>query len=595
MRIIRTLLMVMGALATLAVAVVVVAVLFFSARTPTVPEKTVLTLNLNRGVDEYGGGGLTPWRGFGRQRLTLWETVAVLERAARDERVVGFVARVGAGGLGFARIQELRDAVEAFRQSGKPAYAFAESFGDFGPGNGAFYLAAAFEKIYLQPSGGVGLTGLLAESYFLKGAMEKLNVQPRIEQRAEYKGIRDSFTEEGFTAPQREAMNRILESLTGQLTAGIAADRGLSHAAVHDLMQQGPLSAQEALDGNLVDGLRYRDEVDDLVRETMGEDATFLSLAGYHRRIEENGDDPVTVALVYGVGEIHRGRSRHRSFGGAHSTGSETVAGALRRASDDEDVRAIIFRIDSAGGSYVASDTIRREVERARGRGKPVIVSMGNVAGSGGYFVAAPADRIVAQPGTLTGSIGVAAGKVVSRGFWDKLGVSWDHAAGNSNATFWSSVQDFTPAQTERLDHRLDGIYDDLVAKVAEGRKLSLEQVRAAAKGRVWTGADARERGLVDELGGYAATLRAVREAAGIAPEEAIRLRRFPRRKSTLRLLVEELTLDGGAGVTTPLAAAHAGAGAGAEGLRAVAEWARSAGLTGRRGLLEMALPYRLR
>lgn len=592
MRIIRIILMVIGAVATLAAAGVVAAVIFFSTRTPPVPEKTVLTLDLDRSVPEIGSGGLTPWSGLGKARPALWETVAAIERAAGDERVVGLVARVGASDMGLARTQELRDAVQAFRGSGKPAYAFAESFGDFGPGNAAFYLAAAFEKIYLQPSGDVGLTGLLAQSYFLKGTLEKLDVQFRMSQREEYKGVRDRFTDSGFTAAQKEAVTRILESLTEQLTAGIAEGRGLSRDEVRTLMQQAPFPAGKALEARLVDGLLYRDEVDELVRETLGADIAFLSLSRYRDRLEAGDGDTATVALIYGLGQVHRGSSRHRAFTGRDSMGSDSIARAFRRAADDDDVKAIIFRVDSPGGSYVASDVIRREVMRARRQGKPVIVSMGDVAGSGGYFVAAPADRIVAQPATLTGSIGVAGGKMVTRGLWEKLGVSWDRVAGNTNATFWSAIEDYDPVQRARLEGLLDTVYDDFLSKVAEGRNLTREQVSAAAKGRVWTGADARERGLVDDLGGYAATLAAVRQIAGIAPDAAIRLRPFPRRKSTLRLLAEQLTGegDGEIAIVTPDLPGEV-----LEGFGPLRAWARSAGLAGRQGLLEMALPRGLR
>ena len=592
MRFIRMVLMVIGAVATLAAAGVVAALVFFSMYTPSIPEKTVLTLNLDRNVVEYGSGKLTPWSAFGKAGPELWEIVAAIERAAEDDRVVGLAARVGSSGMGLARIQELRDAVRTFRRSGKPAYAFAESFGEFGPGNGAFYLAAAFEKIYLQPSGDVGLTGLLAQSYFLKGTLEKLDVKYSLEQRKEYKGIKEMFTEDGYTAAQREALTRILESLTEQLTAGISKGRGLSRATVGDLMLRAPFSAQEALEAKLVDGLHYRDEVDGLIREKLGPDVAFLPLSRYRRRLEEKDGDSATVALIYGLGQVHRGSSRYRTLTGENSMGSDSIARAFRRAANDDDVRAIIFRVDSPGGSYVASDVIWREVRQARKRGKPVIVSMGNVAGSGGYFIAAPADRIVAQPATLTGSIGVAAGKVVTRGLWDKLGVSWDQVAGNTNATFWSTLQDYDPNQRKRLERLLDVVYDDFVSKVAQGRKLPREEVMAVAKGRVWTGADAREHGLVDELGGYAATLRAVREAAGIEPDTAIRLRLFPRRKSTLRLLAEGLTGygDGEIGLPAPDLLSEA---VGRFGR--LANRAHSREFDAHRSLLEMRLPARLR
>ncbi len=592
MRIIRIALMVIGAAATLTAGGVVAALLFFYTGTPPIPEKTVLTLDLERNLPEYGSGGLGALTGLGRERPTLWETVAAIERAAGDERVVGLVAQVGASDMGLARTQELRDAVRAFRRSGKPAYAFAESFGDFGPGNAAFYLAAAFEKVYLQPTGDVGLTGLMVQGYFLRETLEKLDVQFRVEQREEYKGIKDRFTESGFTAAQREALKRILESLTEQLTVGISKGRGLSRAAVRELMQQGPFSAGEALEAGLVDGLRYRDELDAIIRERLGPDLAFLSLPHYGRRLEDRGDDPATLALIHGLGQIHRGSSRFPALAGRDTMGSGSIARAFRRAADDHEVKAIIFRIDSPGGSYVASDVIRREVLRARRRGKPVIVSMGDIAGSGGYFVAVPANRILAQPATLTGSIGVAAGKIVTEGLWDKLGVSWDQVAGNTNATFWSALQDYDPAQRARLERRLDTVYDDFVAKVAEGRSLSREQVLAAAKGRVWTGADAKERGLVDELGGYAATLAAAREIAGIPPDAAIRLRPFPRRKSALRLVAEQLTGDGDGEIAIPTPDLLSQA---IEGSGPLAAWARSTGLAEPPGLLEMTLPGGLR
>ncbi len=592
MRIIRTVLMVIGALTTVAAAGVAAALIFFSMHTPGIPEKTVLTLDLDRNVVEYGSGKLTPWSAFRKAGPELWEIVAAIERAAEDDRVVGLAARVGSSGMGLARIQELRDAVRTFRQSGKPTYAFAESFGEFGPGNGAFYLAAAFEKIYLQPSGDVGLTGLLAQSYFLKGTLEKLDVKYALEQREEYKGIKELFTENGYTAAQIEALTRILESLTEQLTAGISRGRGLSRATVGDLMLQAPFSAREALEAKLVDGLHYRDEVDGLIRGKLGPDVAFLPLSRYRQRLEDRGGDSATVALIYGLGQIHRGRSRYRTLTGENSMGSDSIARAFRRAVDDDDVRAIIFRVDSPGGSYVASDVIWREVRQARKKGKPVIVSMGNVAGSGGYFVAAPADRIVAQPATLTGSIGVAAGKMVTRGLWDKLGVSWDQVTGNANATFWSTLQDYDPNQRKRLERLLDVVYDDFMSKVAQGRKLSREQVMAIARGRVWTGADAREHGLVDELGGYAATLRAARDAAGVAPEAAIRLRLFPRRRSVMWRLAEDLAGSGEteAGIPVPYMLSEA-----LERFGPLAGRLRSTGFAGRPGMLEMVLPGRIR
>ena len=589
MRIVRSFLMVVGAGAVLAAAGLAAAVWFFSARDLPVPERTVLVLELHGQIVEYAPPDFTRLLRRRTPGARLWRVVETLHRAKEDPRVLGLLVRIGASGTGWAQVQELRDAVLAFRQSGKPAVAFAESFGEFGPGNDAFYLAAAFDEIYLQPSGNVGLTGLLAQRYFVKGALEKLGVEPRLDEREEYKGIKGVLSERGFTPPQREALVRVLRSLSEQVTAGVAEGRGLSRADVRGLMERAPLSAGEALSAGLVDGLRYGDEVRRMMKQRLGADAEFLPLFRYGRRLEPEGEPDATVALIYGVGQVRGGRNRYDPLGGGVSMGSDSVVRAFRRAVEDHEVRAIVFRIDSPGGSYVASDAIRREVARAGRRRKPVIVSMGNVAGSGGYFVAAPADRIVAQPGTLTGSIGVAAGKVVVRGLWEKLGVSWDQVAVNPNATFWSALHDYEPDQWKRLERLLDVVYDDFVAKVAEGRKLPEEDVRRAAKGRVWTGADARERGLVDELGGYAAALRAVREALGLPQDSVLRLRVLPPRKSAVRLLVEELAGDWDADAPVPAAPVWS------EALTRLAGWARQTGLTGRPGVLEMELPSRLR
>jgi protease-4 len=251
------------------------------------------------------------------------------------------------------------------------------------------------------------------------------------------------------------------------------------------------------------------------------------------------------VALVYGVGAVSRGRSEFNPLFGGTTFGSDSVAAAFRNAAEDPRVKAIVFRVDSPGGSYVASDTVRREVQRAREKGKPVVVSMGNLAASGGYFVSMDADRIVAQPGTLTGSIGVYAGKFVTTGLWDKLGINWDTVAFGKNATLFSTDQEFSPEQRSKLEAELDRIYEDFTTRAAAARKLPLEKLRAAARGRVWTGADAKELGLVDELGGFSTALRLARDLAEISPEAHVRVQVFPRPKRAVEALIAALGQDG--------------------------------------------------
>ncbi len=502
-----------------------------------VPARTVLEVDLERPLAEYMPrdplAGLLQSR-----RILLRDVLDALERARDDDRVVGLVARIGPAPLGLAQLQELRDAVTAFRAGGKRAVAFGEAFGEFGPGNGAYYLATAFGEIYLQPSGDVGVTGLLAETPFVRGTLDKLGVVPRFGARGEYKTAVNTFTERGFTAAHREAATRLIDSQFGQIVRGIAGARGLSEDEVRAIVDRAPLSAEEALAAKLVDGLRYRDEV--LAGLEDGEaKPERLPLLRY---LDRAGAPPVagdTVALIHGVGAVQRGRSGVDPLSGNVGMGSDTVTAAFRDAVEADRVRAILFRIDSPGGSYIASDTIWREVSRAREAGKPVVVSMGNVAASGGYFVALPADKIVAQPGTITGSIGVFAGKMLTAGLWEKLGVTFDDVRIGAHATMWTGLHDYTPGERARFEAALDRIYADFTGKVAAGRSLPTARVLEIAQGRVWTGEDARAHGLVDALGGYPEALRLVRESLGLAADAPVHLEPFPAPRGLLGGLLE--------------------------------------------------------
>jgi protease-4 len=509
-----------------------------------VPERTILEVNLERPLIEA-----VPADPFAQvllaQTMSLRDMIEALQQAAQDDRVKALVARVGQAGIPLAQIQELRDAILAFRRTGKPAIAYAETFGEFGPGNGAYYLATAFSPIYLHPSGDVGLTGLIAETPFLRGTLAKLGLTPRLDHREEYKTAMNLFSERQYTKAHREATVQVMESQFGQIVQGIAQVRGLAEGEVYDVIDRGPLPAQEAVQAKLVDGLLYRDAVYADLNEKVGTGTTVLPLVTYLARAGRPHTQGPTIALIYGVGGIHRGKSRYDPLFQAPSMGSDTVTAAFRAAIEARDVKAILFRVDSPGGSYVASDAIWRETVRARQAGKPVIVSMGGVAASGGYFVAMAADKIVAQPGTLTGSIGVISGKMLTADFWDKVGVSWDNVQSSANATFWSNLQDYTPDQWDRLQNWLDRIYDDFTTKVGEGRGLPKAKVLEVAQGRVWTGEDAKALGLVDELGGFPVALRLAREAAGIPSEAGVHLQVFPPPKTLVRIFMERLMGEG--------------------------------------------------
>ena len=476
------------------------------------------------------------------RRTRLPDLLDGLKRAASDDRVRALVVKVGGSRIGLAKVQELRDAVLDFRQSGKLAVAWSESFGDFVRGNVPYFLATGFDRVYLQPSGTLGLTGVAVEQVFLHGALERLGIGFQSAKRHEYKSAADQLTETGFTAPAREAAARLAESLTEQLAAAIAAGRGMTVSGARELLARGPFLAAQAESEGLVDGLLYRDQVYEQVRKEAGADTTLLYLQRY-RRTHSLGDLPKRlgsgvreltpgqperfVAMIYAHGAIRSGRSGRGGPGGG-GMGSDTVAAALRAAAADEGARAVVLRVNSPGGSATASDVIWREVVRVRAAGKPVVVSMGEVAASGGYFISAPADVIVAQPATITGSIGVILGKPVLHGLFDRVGISTDSVTdGAENATMFSSSRPFSDADWSRIDEWLDAIYADFTEKVASGRRMDIGRVHELARGRVWTGADAVAVGLADQTGGMREAIAIARLRAGL-PDDAP-VRSYPR------------------------------------------------------------------
>jgi len=468
------------------------------------------------------------------RKTRLQDILDGLDRAKNDDRVRAVVAKVGSN-LGLARSQEIRDAVLDFRTSGKPAIAWAETFGEFTQGNLPYYLATAFDKIYLQPSGAAGLTGVQVEQFFLHDALAKAGIAYQSAKRYEYKSAADPFTERGFTGPAREATERLTESVTEQLAQAIAKQRDMTSQQARALLNDGPFLAEQAREAGLVDALGYRDEVYADVRRQAGKDAMLLYIGRYNRlhqlahkaRTLPRAQKERFVALVHASGPIKGGRSGRGPFGGDGPMGSDTISAALRAAAEDDRVRAVVLRVNSPGGSYTASDTIWREVVRTRAGGTPVVVSMSNVAASGGYFISMAADAIVAEPGTLTGSIGVILGKPVFEQLLDRAGVTIDTAGDGSMARMFAPTHPFSEDEWERINSWLDAIYQDFTGKVAQGRSMTKERVHELARGRVWTGADAKDNGLVDELGGLQTAVEIARKRGGL-PADAP-LRGYPR------------------------------------------------------------------
>lgn len=461
-----------------------------------------------------------------RRRTSLRVLQEGLARGAVDPDVHGLVARLGAP-MGFATAQDVRDAVLAFRRhSGKPAVAYAATFGELAPGTLAYYVATAFDAVWLQPSGDVVLAGLHVDALFLREALDRAGVQAEIGQRHEFKNAPNTLLEQGFTDAHREAMGGLVDSLVEQLVEGLATARGIPQERARELIGAGPVPSAQSLEAGLVDRVGYRDEVLSDLRGGLADGVELRYVGRYQRRRTAvlrrlaHRSDPA-VAVVHAHGAVRLGRSGRSPLTGT-AFGADTVTAALRAAVQDDRVRAVVLRVDSPGGSYVASDLVWREVALAREAGLPVIASMGDVAASGGYFVAMGCDVIVAQPGTITGSIGVFGGKVVRRDLAEKLHIAHDSVGVGDNAEMFSSYRPYTEEQWALLDRWLDRIYDDFTAKVATGRHLDRDRVHEIARGRVWTGAQARELGLVDEFGGLPRALDIARRRADLPADAPV-------------------------------------------------------------------------
>ena len=517
-----------------------------TARHHGVPNGCVLELDLLSVPQETGGFDPFALIAGGGRPLVLREAVAAIHRAAEDPRVAGLIARVQIPAAAAGPVQELRAAIGAFSDV-KPSLAWAETY----PGTLSYYLASAFREIWMQPSGTVGLVGFATNALFLRDALDKAGIEAQFIARGEYKSAANLFTQDSYTEAHREADSRLIESLHDQVWQAVAESRHLEVAEVNALADKAPLLRDDAVAGRLIDRVGFRDEAYTRIAELAGApgispDADTdpdapprLYLSRYARATEPsraNGPVPslpsipgrkrkpaIAVITLHGPIVSGRGGPQVLPFGNS-SAGGDTIAAALREAAADESVSAIVLRVDSPGGSVTGSETIWREVNRVRDGGKPVVASMGAVAASGGYYVSMSADTIVANPGTITGSIGVVTGKLVARELKDRLGVGSDSVRTNPNADAWSVNQPFTDAQHAHVEAEADLFYTDFVERVAKGRKLTVAAVDEIARGRVWTGADAKERGLVDELGGLRTAITRAKVLAGLEPDDEVRL-----------------------------------------------------------------------
>ena len=530
--------------------VVVVAGLFVAAtmlaskwdKEPHLEERNFLYISFPTGLARGSEEGLF-FSGSGHMHLK--SVVDTLAQATNDDRIAGIALFPMDAQLSLSEVEEIGRALQKFRDSGKPVYAFAESFGESAHGLLSYTLASSADQIWLQHSGLADISGYSMTLPFFREAMEEWDVHPQFFARGEEKGAFSSFTHERLPAAQRRNLQKLMDSFLAQSVSRIAEGRGMSLAQVGKLVDTGLFSADSSMNAGLVDRIGYRGDFMEALRELLGEDVQEVPLADYAMAalIEPEDETDANIARINLVGEIVLASSSRRApFTGAHlDTSSREVIDALENAAMDLEIDAIVLHIDSPGGSYAASDAVRQAVVQARSSGKPIVASMGRVAASGGYLIALAADRIVANEATITGSIGVAGGKIYWGDFWDNLGVWWENVHAGANATQNSPFTRFSPRTIVWLTESLDRVYGDFVRHVSESRSLSEDDVESVARGQIWSGKDAREYGLVDVLGGWREVELELQSLLDLSSDARFSYRTFPQEDDWLLQLQDAL------------------------------------------------------
>lgn len=503
----------------------------------------LLSLDLRAPLQDHSSGDSL----FGPSPANIVDTIRALNQAKNDNEVKGLFIRANHFGMVPASAEELRLAIADFRQSGKFVITHSQGFDNTTLSN---YMAiAGSDEIWLQASAGFAPTGYRSEVDFYGGTLEKFGVKAEFEQFHEYKNAPNSYLQTGLTDSHREATTSLLTSLYDTSIAHIAQDRDLETSALINILNTSPLSAETALEAKLIDKLGHYQTALDYARTKAGDPEMKLRTVTSYGVLGYN-TGPV-IAFIGGQGAVTLGRSLSgiSPFSPAVTMGGDTLASAIRMAAKDESVKAIVFRVSTTGGSPVAADQIHNAITYAQEAGKPVIVSMGQYAASAGYYVAAPADHIVAMPTTITGSIGVFGGKIALRDAYAKLDYNVDHIAiGGEYLNAFSTDEPFTDYQREVYRATLQNIYDDFTNVVAQGRNLPMSKVQDIAKGRVWPGQEALEIGLVDSHGGILSAIDKAKELANIEPDTKIYLKTFPRPKTTQQQLQEILSVSAAIG-----------------------------------------------
>jgi protease-4 len=494
---------------------------------PTIRDNSVLSLRITGPLPDYSPDD--PFKKiFGGPDQSLTGLIMQFKKAKVDKRIKVIVLDIDMSGVGWGKAEELRDAITDFRSSGKPVYAFIE----FGL-NKEYYIATACDKIVVPPPGELFINGLAADVMFFRGSLDKLGIYPDIFQIGKYKSAGDMFTQKEMTEAHRQYINELLDDLYGRYVNTIAQARKKTPEEVRALIDGAPYDAAKAKEVGLIDEAVYRDELDNQIKKQLGykDTDTFAPVRGADYRDvspETLGlNQGERIAVIYASGDIGSGSSQN-SPSGDQSIGSDTVSKALNDAAADKTIKAIVLRVDSPGGSGLASDIIWHAVEAANQK-KPVVVSMSDVAASGGYYISASASKIIAQPSTITGSIGVVAGKPVMRGFYDWLGISNEYVLRGKTAGMFRETEKFSDEERVKFEDWIKNTYYmQFVPKVAKGRKKDPQFIDSVAQGRVWTGAQAKDRGLVDEFGGLDRAVDVAKELAEIPASKGVERVIFP-------------------------------------------------------------------
>lgn len=501
-------------IALVLVAIIGLALIAESFGTPNVPENSVLVLKISGDLPDYAPRDpMAELFGVGEQE-SFSNLLMQLRKAKVDTRIGAVFLDIGFSGIGWGKADELRTAIKDFRKSGKPVYAYTE----LGL-NKEYYIATAADKVFMPPTGDIYVNGLAAEVMFFRGSLDKLGVYPEVIKIGKYKNAPNQFTEKELTEAHREVVNSMLDDQFNRLVSTIAEDRKLAPETVKEIIDNAPHNGSDAKKLGLIDGAFYRDEIDNEIKKKLGYKAEDeLRKVGFSQYQDIRADslglnNGERVAVIYASGAINTGQSTSSPVSG-DSLGADTIIDAIDDAAADETIKAIVLRVDSPGGSALASDLMWHAIENAKKK-KPFVVSMGDVAASGGYYIACNANKIVAEPSTITGSIGVFMGKPVVKEFYDWLGITNEYVLRGKNAGLFRETEKWTDDERAKFQEQADNIYySNFVPKVAKGRNMSEEKVNSLGQGRVWMGSQAKANGLIDEFGGLE---KAIDIAKGLA------------------------------------------------------------------------------